>query len=94
MSECRLRGKDLACDSDGIAPGRWLLQTPIVQLTQKDVGKFFQLPAGKIPEAFQEYYTAAAGRSETVVGKGGCKGLQARCRRSGDPHPSQTSMDP
>ena len=31
-----------------------------------------------VPEAFQSHYRSAAARAETVLDKGGCKGLQAR----------------
>ena len=53
-----------------------LTDVHITRLGEAEIGKFFDLPAAIIPEAFQAHYSSAAERRETVVEKGGCKGLQ------------------
>ncbi len=60
---------------------RLFTSTPVQALGDADVGRFFDLPVNLVPEAFQAHYQSAAARAETVVDKGGCKGLQARVER-------------
>ncbi len=57
---------------------RLFTSTPVQELADADVGRFFDLPVDLVPEAFQAHYRSAAARAETVVDKGGCKGVQAR----------------
>lgn len=59
-------------------PCSWRTDTHVTRLGDADVGKFFDLPGAVIPEAFQAHYLSAAVRRETVIEKGGCKGLQVR----------------
>ncbi len=56
----------------------WHADKPVAQLTEADVGKFFEIGASNIPEAFQDWYATSAAAGETFVEKGGCKGLQVR----------------
>lgn len=60
----------------------WRTDTHVTRLGEDDVGKFFDLPGAVIPEAFQAHYVSAAVRRETVIEKGGCKGLQVQPGRT------------
>lgn len=64
--------------SDHIDRSEWFADKSTADLEAADVGKFFDLTANRIPEGFQDYYTAAAARGDTFVLNGGCKGLQVR----------------
>ena len=61
-----------------VCPCRLFTSTAFEALGDEDVGMFCELPVDLIPEAFADYYRAVAARAETVVEKGGCRGLQAR----------------
>jgi hypothetical protein len=50
----------------------------VAELSEADVGDFFELPSSLLPEAFKAFFSDASESGESVTDRGGCKGLMVR----------------
>lgn len=56
----------------------WQAGTSITGLQEGDINKLYEFRHDLVPEAFQKYYDEAYDRNDTVIDRGGCKGLEVR----------------
>eukprot|EP00208_Stichococcus_sp_RCC1054_P007658 CAMPEP_0206139160 /NCGR_PEP_ID=MMETSP1473-20131121/4879_1 /ASSEMBLY_ACC=CAM_ASM_001109 /TAXON_ID=1461547 /ORGANISM="Stichococcus sp, Strain RCC1054" /LENGTH=486 /DNA_ID=CAMNT_0053532819 /DNA_START=163 /DNA_END=1620 /DNA_ORIENTATION=- len=55
----------------------WEADTSITELQEGDINTLYEFRHDLVPEAFQKYYDEAYDRNDTVIDRGGCKGLEA-----------------